>query len=207
VKTFKPVAPLSHEDIQRFWDDVDKRSPDECWPWKGPRFADYVATGKRFKTKGYGRFYLTRDGKFTSLRTNRVALYLATGIDPAELEACYTCHNVICCNGRHLFAGTDQDRMDECVSKNRQATGDDAGPRKYPESRDRGEDHHWAKLTRAQAQLIMTAGASVIEAGLTRPGRRLPKGFVAQVRAAHPEIAVVCDFHIARILRGQAWAA
>ncbi len=199
-----PLSILQAKDIERFWTLVDRRGPDECWPWKGPRFPGYFPKGKRYFKEGYARFYVTRDGKCYSLRAHRVALFLVTGKDPGDLFSCHSCDNVICCNGLHMFPGTQQDNMDDCVSKGRQATGDDAGPRKWITSRPRGEAHYFSKVNYASVSLILSIGRDAIAAGRALPGRKLPKGLVPSIKASHPEIDL-CTAHIARILRRQIW--
>jgi hypothetical protein len=134
-----------------------------------------------------------------------VALFLVTGKDPGDLFSCHSCDNVMCCNGGHMFAGTQQDNMDDCVRKGRQATGDNASSRKWPESRKRGKDSHLSKITHADAELILYLGRDAIAAGRTAIHRKLPKGLVPSIKAAHPEVGL-CNIHIARILRRQVWA-
>lgn len=78
---------------------VDRRGPDECWPWTGPTH------------KGYGCLH--------GVRVHRVAYRLAFGDIPDGLQVDHTCHNRDetckggsscphrrCCNPRHLEAVT-----------------------------------------------------------------------------------------------------
>lgn len=51
--------------------------------------------------------------------THRLAYYAATGIDPKDFYVCHTCDNPLCCNPTHLFLGTAQDNMKDCVAKGR----------------------------------------------------------------------------------------
>ena len=49
---------------RRFWDQVDRRSDDECWPWTG-----------RMDAYGYGDFDLARSNRLVPARkAHRVAL-------------------------------------------------------------------------------------------------------------------------------------
>lgn len=89
-----------------FWSRVDRRGPDECWPWKGRVMAS---------RRGYGR--LTFSGRM--IGAHRMALSLSTGGDCPGLFACHRCDNPVCCNPAHLFWGTHQDNMDDCASKGR----------------------------------------------------------------------------------------
>ena len=88
----------------QFWQRVDQRGPDECWPWTGRM------------TKGYGRAsWLGRD-----TGAHRIAYILTSGSDPGELHVDHLCHNRdaecaggktcphrLCCNPAHLEAVTD----------------------------------------------------------------------------------------------------
>lgn len=149
----KPIGLLSPSDIARFWSHVDRRGPDECWPWKLGLWSN-----------GYSRFSFNQAGKNRSVRGHRVALFLATGNDPGDLLGCHSCDNKPCCNPDHLFAGSHQQNMDDCVAKGRQATGDRQAYRLYPEIRPYGERNHFAKLSDCDAMeviILATLGVSL----------------------------------------------
>jgi hypothetical protein len=204
IKT-KPIPALTAEDIRRFWSMVDRREPNECWPWKGPRYPSYIPKGKRKRREGYARFYVNRDGVCHSLKAHRVAMFLTTGKDPGQKFGCHSCDNVICCNGAHLFPGTHRENMDDCIAKGRIAKGDEAGPRKWRESRPRGESNHFHKLTQEQVALLLTVARDAIDAVLGGRRQHLPRGLVAKIQKDHPEVAGICKAQIARVLRRQAW--
>jgi hypothetical protein len=42
---------------------------------------------------------------------------LATGQNPADMDACHTCDNTICCNPDHLFWGTHRANMRDYIVK------------------------------------------------------------------------------------------
>ena len=63
--------------VDRFLARVDKRGPDECWPWTG-RLDD-----------GYGRFRVSSD---RVRRTHQFAYELWVGPVPSGLELDHTCH-------------------------------------------------------------------------------------------------------------------
>ena len=96
---------LDQKYIDRFWSKVDIKSKDECWEWKA------------WITKnGYGRFF---DGEKT-LFAHRFSYFQTHGYSlPPEIFICHKCDNPKCCNPKHLFAGTNQDNVDDRESKGR----------------------------------------------------------------------------------------
>lgn len=102
----KPLPVFTQADIEKFWSRVDMRAPDECWEWT------------RGKLKfGYGHFTLI--GSMRALKTNRVALFLATGTDPFPLQALHHCDNPPCCNPSHLYRGTSTENNRDTVRRGR----------------------------------------------------------------------------------------
>lgn len=79
---------------ERFWARVDRRGPDECWPWTGfigPNgYTQAMALGRRGTTAAH-----------------RVAFQLAHGVALARHQHVrQTCANPVCCNPAHLVRGT-----------------------------------------------------------------------------------------------------
>lgn len=95
---------------QRFWRDVDKRGPDECWPWK-----------RSTMRGGYGRFPVTSRNQ---QRAHRYAYELTHGPIPKDIVICHRCDNPPCCNPAHLFAGTHADNVRDRVAKGRSSSGE-----------------------------------------------------------------------------------
>jgi hypothetical protein len=106
----KPVEP-------RFWIKVDRRGPDDCWPWLAAKDG-----------KGYGAFSFNRK----RATAHRVAFFFSHGHWPVH-DACHKCDNPACCNPAHLFDGTHQDNMDDMVAKRRHQHGERNGHRKLTE--------------------------------------------------------------------------
>src|SRR5687768_2088481 len=110
----------------RFWEKVDKRSPNECWNW--------VAAREHF---GYGRVRFAH----THLLAHRVSWELTFGLIPHGQFVLHRCDNPSCVNPAHLFLGSTADNVTDRNRKNRQA-------------RQKGEKNGGSKLTIAQIQEI-----------------------------------------------------
>ncbi len=103
----------------RFWHKVDRRGPDDCWPWLASNI------------NGYG---IINDGVSKCRRATHVSLALDGRPRPERLDALHSCDNPICVNPKHLRWGTDKDNKADAVAKGRQ--------RGLP-----GELHHQARLS------------------------------------------------------------
>jgi hypothetical protein len=100
------VLPMSEKEQTRFWSKVDRRGPDECWPWRAC-----------ILRSGYG--YFTQERTRKGLRAHRVALMLSLGRDIGNLLACHTCDNRRCCNPAHLWPGTSSENRLDASAKGR----------------------------------------------------------------------------------------
>jgi len=90
---------------QAFWNRVDKRGPEDCWPW----------TGSATRT-GYGRLY--HRGK-TWVAT-RLSWQIANNADwPQGLIACHACDNPPCVNPAHIWPGSYRDNQMDSIAKGR----------------------------------------------------------------------------------------
>lgn len=98
---------LTAKDVERFNSYVFVKPG--CWPWQRARWKN-----------GYGSYKL-QSGEIYG--AHRIAYFIATGVDPANLLVCHSCDNPRCCNPAHLFLGTVQDNIADKVIKNRQPSG------------------------------------------------------------------------------------
>ncbi len=90
----------------RFWPNVDKRGPDECWNWTASRQGTNAMYGVVFMN---GR----------KVGAHRVSWILNNGEIPEGLEVCHKCDNPLCCNPAHLWLGTHQQNMHDRTAKKR----------------------------------------------------------------------------------------
>lgn len=92
----------------QFWGKVERRAPNECWPWTAGRTVD-----------GYGRLKW-RERKLLS---HRVAFALTHNWHPEYLPPeqliLHSCDNPRCCNPAHLSSGTHSDNRSHCAARQR----------------------------------------------------------------------------------------
>ncbi len=142
---------MDEADKRRFMSKVERRGPDDCWPWQAG-----CGSG------GYGSFWL--EGR--SITAHRVAFFIANGKWP-EPFGCHDCDNPPCCNPAHVFEGTQLENDMDRVAKGRSARGAQhgrhtkpartargkrAGVNAKPESYPRGSDVSWSKLSDAKVR-------------------------------------------------------
>jgi len=93
--------------IDKFWQRVAKT--ESCWLWKG--------TVNKYN--GRGMFKL--NDKY--YQVHRLSYELKFGAIPDGILICHKCDIPLCVNPDHLFPGTQQDNINDCVSKKRNAFG------------------------------------------------------------------------------------
>lgn len=87
---------------ERFWKFTAKGGPDECWVWKG---------GKN----PYGKIII--NGR--SNGAHRLSYKLFVGPIPKGMHVLHKCDNRPCVNPGHLFLGSSQNNIDDCIAKGR----------------------------------------------------------------------------------------
>lgn len=110
-----------------------------CWPW--------IAA----KTNGYG--VVQYAGRIR--RAHRVIYGIMVGAIPDKPFLLHSCDNPCCVNPDHLRPGTNQDNVDDMMSRGRHISG---GTHTDPSSAnyERGETHHAAKLTAETVRAMRT---------------------------------------------------
>jgi hypothetical protein len=91
--------------VERFWQGVDKREPNECWPWKKARVTD-----------GYGTVAFWAG---YPVATHRLSYEIHKGKIPPKTQVMHTCDNPPCCNPTHLVLGTPRDNAIDMLKKGR----------------------------------------------------------------------------------------
>lgn len=127
-------------EAERFWSKVDRRGPNDCWPWLASLQGQY------------GQFYW----RGRPLKASRAAWILTNG-SPGRLHVLHKCDNPLCVNPKHLFLGTHADNLKDMWSKGR--------ARPWPQTRSRGEASPVAKLTERAVRKMRrerAAGATYI---------------------------------------------
>lgn len=102
------IPVLTDSDKKRFWDKVGKT--ELCWEW----LASTISSKRK-----YGRFGI--NGKLYI--ATRVSYFLQYHIDPGDFLVCHTCDNTLCVRPDHLWLGTNEDNVADCVQKERHTRG------------------------------------------------------------------------------------
>ena len=122
---------------QRFWANVRRGGPDECWNWIG-------------KTRG-GYGYLRN---LKRVMAHRFSWEIHNNTIPEEQCVCHHCDNPGCVNPSHLFLGTHADNMADKRKKGRQS--------RFP-----GSANQQAKLNESKVLEIRNAVGTQREIGLS----------------------------------------
>lgn len=98
------------ESIAIFWTRVDRKGPDECWPWIG-----------RIKSEEwpYGIFW----NGTNEIKAHRFSYLITNGEIKRGHTVMHKCDNPICVNPAHLTSGTQAKNLEDARNKNRHAFG------------------------------------------------------------------------------------
>lgn len=98
------VGEVSAQRVTAFWMQVERKGPDECWPWLG------------YEEGGYGKVFI----KGRMVGAHELAVSFTTGESRLpELDTCHSCDNPICCNPNHLRFDTRQSNVDDMMAAGR----------------------------------------------------------------------------------------
>jgi hypothetical protein len=189
-------------DWSRFWTRVKVAGPDECWLWQ-------LKPGSH----GYGQF--CAGGRI--LLAHRVAWEARRGPVPEGFCVLHSCDVRMCCNGAHLFLGTQFDNNLDMTAKGRRVRGQEmslavkAGIARMivPQRRPSGETHGAA--IRAAFRLHPEA----IPSGSRNGRAKLTEKHVEEIRRLYREghrqrdLALAYGVHQSRVseaISGRTWA-
>lgn len=133
-------GPSARSVLDRFWEQVDDRGPDQCWGWRGHR-----------NHSGYGVLFArckpgSRGDRSIRMMAHRFSYELHTATEiPPGVGALHHCDNPPCCNPAHLFLGNHAANMGDASRK---------GRLHGPGQQLQGEANPFVKLTEVDVRLI-----------------------------------------------------
>ena len=102
-----------------------------CLIWQGAKLKPY----KRKTPLPYGLYNQSLPGgKRKLVYAHRLSHELNIGPIPSDMIVCHSCDRPDCINPEHLFLGTHQDNMNDCIAKGRKPVGSNSGNAKLTEA-------------------------------------------------------------------------
>lgn len=95
---------MNVKQMNKFWNQVEKKDRDQCWNWTGYLDKD-----------GYGRMGITNKYGIKYYRSNRIAYFLNFGDNDIYTIIRHKCNNKKCCNPNHLIKGSNKDNKKDCI--------------------------------------------------------------------------------------------
>jgi len=123
---------------KRFWNKVQKSSPNECWLW---------TAGKNKRGQGFFRVNYNKRKMDMAYRVSWMIEHKT--IIPHGMEIMHSCDNPSCVNPKHLAIGTHAENMRDMMGKGRHRTDNK-----------KGEEHYSAKLSEADIKNIRASKLS-----------------------------------------------
>jgi len=103
VQADKPLT-IHGDDTARYWSKVEKRGPDECWPWRG----SYALSRNGAR---YGQFSVGGRANRRNVYAHVRALELAGVAIPKGYDVDHLCSNTLCVNPAHLEPVTHRENV------------------------------------------------------------------------------------------------
>jgi hypothetical protein len=164
------LAPRTQDLGERLLEKIDRRGPNDCWPW--------TAGHTRY---GYGYIRL---GKKT-VSAHRAVFALTHTLNDTTVVR-HSCDNRLCCNPGHLLAGTQQDNIDDMMKRGRYGRWRKREPRRESEAFGNQSEAFVIK-SKASGKYLTTKASlfgpiedanqtdAMVGIGMTREDKRLAK--------------------------------